>query len=255
MLNRQIGVTNTYPNNIEHFTNYKIVVARYNENIDWLYPLKENIIIYNKGNSLQSQYWNTTMTPTTTNNPTTTSNLITNVNYFEVTNMGRETETYLRYIIDNYHNLPDVICFTQGNIKDHRKGDPLIIIKNYIQEAFEQGYSNPSSNDISKHPQKGWLVKNWDRRPGGKHVFSSRPKMKFKNSNKITWWDDWFTEHIKKDYPKTFAVYLNGIFAVSRQKILNRPKSFYKNMILEVNHHVNPIEGHYFERAWYYIFN
>lgn len=243
MLNWQIGVTNTYPNNIEHFTNYKIVVARYNENIDWLYPLKENIIIYNKGNSLQSQYWNTT---TTTSNP---------IDYFEIPNMGRETETYLRYIIDNYHNLPDVICFTQGNIKDHRKGDPLIIIKNYIQEAFKQGSSDPSSNDINKHPLKGWLVKDWDRMSGGKHRFLGRTNMKFKNGNKITWWDDWFTKHIKKDYPKKFAVYLNGIFAVSRQKILNRPKSFYENMILEVNHHVNPIEGHYFERAWYYIFN
>ena len=234
MLNWQIGVTNTYPDHKEHFTNYKIVVARYNENIDWLYPLKDNIIIYNKGNSLQSKYWNT--------------------DYFEIPNMGRETETYLRYIIDNYHNLPDVVCFTQGNIKDHRKGDPLSIIKKYIQEAFTNGSSSPSSSNINTHPLKGWLVKNWDRMNGGKHRFLGR-SMKFKNGNVITWWDDWFIKNIKNDYPKTFAVYLNGIFAVSRQKILNRPKSFYENMILEVNHHVNPIEGHYFERAWYYIFN
>ena len=31
---------------------YKIVVARYNENIDWLDPVMNNCIIYNKGNKL-----------------------------------------------------------------------------------------------------------------------------------------------------------------------------------------------------------
>ena len=31
---------------------YKIVVARYNENIEWLNSEKSNCIIYNKGNKL-----------------------------------------------------------------------------------------------------------------------------------------------------------------------------------------------------------
>jgi len=31
---------------------YKIIVARYNEDIEWLNSEKENCIIYNKGNKL-----------------------------------------------------------------------------------------------------------------------------------------------------------------------------------------------------------
>ena len=31
--------------------------------------------------------------------------------------------------------------------------------------------------------------------------------------------------------------------------------AYNENLIKEVNWDTNPIEGHYFERSWYYIFN
>ena len=37
----------------------------------------------------------------------------------DIPNVGREAETYLRYIVDNYDNLPNVITFCQGNPFDH----------------------------------------------------------------------------------------------------------------------------------------
>ena len=66
---------------------YQIVVARYNEDIEWI--ADNNKIIYNKG-------------------------ILLNINNeYLLENIGRESETYLHYIIDNYDNLPDVVVFTQ----------------------------------------------------------------------------------------------------------------------------------------------
>jgi hypothetical protein len=73
---------------------YKIIVARYNESLDWLkYP---NAIIYNKG-------------PTLFDNATSQNKII------ELPNIGREGHTYLTYIIDNYDTLPDYVVFFQGD--------------------------------------------------------------------------------------------------------------------------------------------
>ena len=74
---------------------YKIVVARYNENVEWLQNEMNHCIIYNKGSPLHLN------------------------NEIMLENKGRESETYLHYIITNYGNLPDVVVFTQARISDH----------------------------------------------------------------------------------------------------------------------------------------
>lgn len=67
------------------------VICRYNENLDWLKDLTIPYIVYNKGES----------------------NI--NCTYTQVPNNGRESEVFLRYIIENYHSLPSYIIFLQGN--------------------------------------------------------------------------------------------------------------------------------------------
>jgi len=57
------------------------------------------------------------------------------------------------------------------------------------------------------------------------------------------------------DYPNPINIYQNALFAVKKELILNKPLEYYKKLILEVNHHINPTEGHFFERSWYYIFS
>lgn len=56
---------------------YKIVVARYDEDIEWLTSEMQNCLIYNKGALL--------------NIP----------NEIPLENVGRESETYLNYIVAN----------------------------------------------------------------------------------------------------------------------------------------------------------
>ena len=79
-----------------------IIVAKYNEDIEWTKKF-ENVIIYNKGKKLDDSY-----------------------NYVNLDNVGREGHTYYKYICDNYENLPEYMIFLQGRPFDHSPN----IIKN-----------------------------------------------------------------------------------------------------------------------------
>ena len=72
-----------------------IVVARYNENIEWTKQFS-NVIIYNKGTPLKGKY-----------------------NEIYLNNVGREGHTYYKHIYDNYENLSDYTIFLQANPFDH----------------------------------------------------------------------------------------------------------------------------------------
>ncbi len=75
---------------------YRIVVARYNEDIDWTRQFS-NVVIYNKGISLHDNTINELCLP----------------------NVGREGHTYYKYICDNYDNLDEYTIFLQGYPFDH----------------------------------------------------------------------------------------------------------------------------------------
>lgn len=74
-----------------------MVVARYNENLDWLKTVPWNYIVFNKGGNLPKWVKNKVKLP----------------------NIGREAHTYLTYIIDNYDHLSNYTIFVQGNPFDH----------------------------------------------------------------------------------------------------------------------------------------
>ena len=73
-------------------------------------------------------------------------------------------------------------------------------------------------------------------------------------NNKISF-KKWFQKNIIEDYPETINIYCNGLFAVNKELILKKPPVYYKYLIQFVNHHIDPVEGHFFERSWYYIFS
>lgn len=78
--------------------NELLVVARYNENVDWLQKVKQNYVVYNKG-------------------PDDLPNWVKNV--IKLPNIGREEYVYLKYIIDNYSCLADRVVFAQAGVLVH----------------------------------------------------------------------------------------------------------------------------------------
>ena len=91
--------------------NFCIVVARYNENLEWIKQFL-NVIVYNKGNPLTDDF-----------------------NEILLNNVGREGHTYYKHIYDNYDNLADYTIFLQGNPFDH---SPNIIsnLNKYVNNRY-----------------------------------------------------------------------------------------------------------------------
>ena len=79
----------------ETFVGLRNVVAHYSENLTWLAPIANRGHVYHKGKNLQPPplplyAWE------------------------RLTNVGRESHTYLYHIINNYETLPEVTGFIQG---------------------------------------------------------------------------------------------------------------------------------------------
>jgi hypothetical protein len=124
-----------------------IIVARYNENVEWSKQFS-NVIIYNKGSKLDNSY-----------------------NEVFLNNVGREGHTYYKYIFDNYENLSDYTIFLQGNPFDH---SPNVIsnLNKYINNKdlsidfdFLSENIHYSSLDLecSTYWQCANIHKNWER--------------------------------------------------------------------------------------------
>jgi hypothetical protein len=96
-----------------------IVVAVYNENIDWIvsHNLQRHVILYVKNSSRE----------------------IHDVGYKKIvrlSNVGREGHTYLYHILENYDSLAEVTFFLQGDPFDHGKRT-LRYLKNPAMGAGE----------------------------------------------------------------------------------------------------------------------
>ena len=69
-----------------------IVVARYNENVEWTKEFSK-VIIYNKGTPLEKGHYREIL----------------------LKNVGKEEHSYYKYIYDNYDHLDDYTIFLSGN--------------------------------------------------------------------------------------------------------------------------------------------
>ena len=192
---------------------YHIVVARYNED-PWSWLSKEDpyVKVYNKGTPLDK------CTP--------------------LKNIGRESHTYLTYVVDNYDSLPEIVFFTQG-APDHTGGHPI----EYFTSISEKCSDN---HHVTKGP---YYTFGSDGFLGNYHGELYKSDLSF---------FDWFEKYICKDVdPRGDIVwYMGATFSVKRENILSRSREYYIDLLNQFpKDHANPEIGHYFERSWYYIFN
>lgn len=125
-------------------SNICIVSAHYNEDVDWLIKQeKYPYCIYTK----------------------TMKDISPEKGKYITTNVGAEAESYLRYIVDNYNNLPDVMVFIHGHETSwHNKGTILQVLEEmgdlqaYTYKSLNNSCwnlhlmsSNITSDDIEKH--------------------------------------------------------------------------------------------------------
>jgi hypothetical protein len=124
-----------------------IIVARYNENVEWSKQFT-NVIIYNKGNNLDNSY-----------------------NQVCLNNVGREGHTYYKYICDNYENLAEYTIFLQGRPFDHSPNIISNLTKYFNNKELnidfeflsEQIHHSSLNLECSRYWKCKNIHKNWKR--------------------------------------------------------------------------------------------
>lgn len=132
-------------------------------------------------------------------------------------NIGRESHTYLYHIVNNYDNLSEYTCFLQGDPNPHTSK-----LDQFLEYILE-------SNELI--PEFFWIS---NRIVNGDFEYKKEPYFaKFKNIK-------YAYEKIfdKKPEIDKFTFGAGAQFCVSKNRIRQRPLSFYKN-ILDIFEH-NP---------------
>jgi len=203
----------------------RLIIARYNEDLEWLKKHEDfKITVYNKGKLLSGN------------------------KFFKIINLenkGRESHTWLYHIVNNYYHLNDVNIFLQGKIDDLN----CMAYKNpndYLKEINKHGFS------VCRYGLLGPLHWDWNVNIN-KDI---RYKEQWEN-NEITRSNIGFRNFSKKlfpDIPIFVATSYSGCFAVKKEAIHLNDLTFYKKLLKILSKNKNPIEGHYMERLWCYIF-
>ena len=249
----------------------EIVVARYNENLDWLKKIKKSkdlkITVYNKG--LDDI----------------------DVPFIKIPNVGRESQTYLEHIINNYDNLADQTIFCQGDpifhspgfielINKHRKKfepvQPLTAF--YWPEGEEPHFLSNPPLPILKETKELWFdkktpihVEYMDNNFATLYPFhyiendfillNNKIKSSYGIDNPLKFNVERFRlKNIDLDY--LFPVCYAAIFSVNKEAILNNSVDFYNNimsiLIYDIrNYSINKKMDHglILEKLWLVIFN
>ena len=202
---------------------YEVVVAHYDEDLDWLASQAHHCHIYHKGDEMkprfQYQQWE------------------------KLPNVGREGHTFLHHIITNYNSLANVTVFVQGSLKEHSGSDCYGNITDYVNGTL--------SKDLVY--RRGTKEASWERiHHIGKYLNSLKDgRMR---SSKYTFGEFYETVFFSP-HPLDIVISYSACFAVTRERIQRHPKELYQRMISYLSDHPNPEEGHYVERLWVHLFS
>jgi hypothetical protein len=220
---------------------YAVVVARYNENIDWLkifdassqfrdarlpaskIPLesKSSVVIYNKGRMLGDKY-----------------------KVVPMENKGLEVSAYLRYIVDNYEVLPDVVFFCQGAIHDH--------VFDMSRHSIFEKYIDLGEAVCSETWTVGQVDSGFER---GRLRFWNG-ELADAGMNVEEFFRDYVDDDPAIDLRVGYRIYSAAIFSVRRELIQSRSVEYYRRLLeMPALNYLRPEVAHFFERSWYYIFN
>ena len=202
-----------------------VIVSRFNEDLNWLKKHKNfRKIVYNKGKKLADNK---------------------DFKVINLPNVGRESQTWLYHIAKNYDSLDEVNIFLQGRIDDlgcMAFQDPNGYLENIDKYGFSVkrfGLLGPLHWKWNVGLEKDIRYKNlWETKK------ISRSKIGFRK----------FSENLFPEIPTFVATSYGGCFAVKKELIIANKKELYIELLSILSRHENPIEGHYMERLWCYLF-
>jgi hypothetical protein len=146
-------------------------------------------------------------------------------------------------LIDNYDKLPEYVMFCQGRIDDH------------VGTLGIDSYINPDYDFVV---DRFWLGKEWDDLTGRLNhhrvwlEMLEQGKLRKATLSYVDWFEKILNVQLVEEGGTLYSP--GAIFFVSSKLIRKRHVGFYKKLRGYLEDHVNPEEGHYMERSWFYIF-
>ena len=232
--NKTTTIIDNHPLNKDNNKNIELVVSRYNEDLKWtnVKPFsKYPVVCYNKG---------------------TNDNY--NVNYLKqdikLSNVGRESHTYLYHIINNYDNLAEITVFLPGSVNTnvYNKWKRANMLMNKL-DSHNSSIFIGAEHDNVRDELYDFKMDDYNSTNPSNNTLNPETKLQLSS---IRPYGLWYDKHFS-GIDVTYISY-SGIFALSREHILQNPKSYYENLIHELSMSSNPEAGHYFERSWVAIF-
>jgi hypothetical protein len=198
-----------------------IVSSHFNENLNWLINQQDYLyIIYSKNSEAKT---------------------ILNLNEDKlriIENRGMEATSYLSYIIDFYHNLPEYVAFCHGHETAWHQNDTIInTIKKYNFKDEYFTLNNPYFRNC--------LYENCPQElpyPSEKRVWNQIKS---------------FKDELLLEMPSKLEITMGAQFIVTKKSILRNKKSFYENLRNWLNTQKvleDHIAGILIEQLWYLIF-
>jgi hypothetical protein len=181
------------------FPEVHVVISHYNEEVVWCFDIPFNYTIFTKGNM----------------------NLSNHTNVIKMSkNKGFEATSYLKYIIDNYDSLPEIICFFQAERVSWHGDDLIYILKRFKWDILKDiPFVNVNKRDKYF---RSWILEHPNPRAHGPY------KRKIVHRQEI--WDSLFTELGDPPPEEEWWCYGCAQFIVSRDSILKNSKHFYENI-------------------------
>ena len=214
--------------------NIKIIISRYNENLNWLEesPFNEfQYIVYNKGD----------------NDDFNKKNVISVVN---LPNVGKCDHTYLYHIVHHFDNLDNILVFFPGSLEINGKKTKAVDIlerikrNNYNRAVFIGEYSRNILRQFGSFTLDSWTTsfsQNYEKNnESALYPANIRPFGK------------WYLHNFGNININYYT--FQSIFSVDKNDILQHPKYRYEKLLQQVEIHSNPEVGHYIERSWGTIF-
>jgi hypothetical protein len=185
------------------------VIAKYTENVDWTKKLIHKFTIYDKSD-----------------NPISGS--------IPLKNIGREGETFLYHIVNNYNNLDDVTVFLQGNPFDHLQ--ILVGWRSLINSEIDIVIDkmNQEINDICEFTTFYQVLYNDPNFTNGVNIKAAG----------IQYYGE------RHDY---FTVCPGAQYIVPKKYILSRSLEFWKTLQLAMYNN-EELNGYCQEQLWYLAF-
>lgn len=230
-------IVHTIHTKIENFTHCicnemdtDIVVARYKEDINWLStwpaPCVRRVVVYDKSDGERKL-----------------DGMCSGVQVINgIENVGREAETYIRHIVENYDDLAERVIFTQARFSDHCTSLPQLLAGHKRPRVgLDMGLNDTITSRFGSRDGK-YCYKGLDVAMSGYTLgkfcerFMPRPLLASE------------LRHVH--WP------INGIFMTTRDQIHKNPKELYVRLWNESNlrREQTPDSAFLMERLWFFLF-